>query len=135
MSAEPRVFLDSNVLVYAVGSDARRTAPAFACVEAGGVISAQVLNEVAHVLRRKRGLDWPALADLMALFAGLLEVVAVTPAAQQAGLRIARATGWSVWDAQIVASADEAGCTVLLSEDMQDGRTVGGVTLRNPFEG
>jgi predicted nucleic acid-binding protein len=39
----------------------------------------------------------------------------------------------SFWDAMLWATARRAGCKLILSEDMQDGRTVGGVTVRNPF--
>jgi hypothetical protein len=39
----------------------------------------------------------------------------------------------AIWDAIILAAASEAGCRVLLSEDMQEGFTWGGVTIINPF--
>jgi len=39
----------------------------------------------------------------------------------------------SFYDALIVASAIEAGCNVLYSEDMQHGRAIGGLTIANPF--
>ncbi len=39
----------------------------------------------------------------------------------------------SIWDAVIVASAAEARCRLLLSEDLQDGFTWGGLTVANPF--
>lgn len=55
-SAGAAVFLDSNVLIYALADDPRADV-ALALVEAGGTISAQVRTEVAHVLRRKVGLD------------------------------------------------------------------------------
>jgi predicted nucleic acid-binding protein len=41
--------------------------------------------------------------------------------------------GWSFWDAMIWATAKRAGCRLLISEDGQDGRTLGGVTIVNPF--
>jgi predicted nucleic acid-binding protein len=41
--------------------------------------------------------------------------------------------GWSFWDAMMWATARRAGCRLLLSEDGDDGRTLGGVTLVNPF--
>ncbi len=40
---------------------------------------------------------------------------------------------WSFWDAMIWATAKRAGCRLLLSEDGQSGRTLGGVTIINPF--
>ena len=39
----------------------------------------------------------------------------------------------SLWDAMLWATARDAGVTVLLSEDFQDGRELGGVRFRNPF--
>jgi predicted nucleic acid-binding protein len=42
-------------------------------------------------------------------------------------------TGYGFYDALIVAGALRAGCTRLYSEDMQEGRTVRGVTIENPF--
>jgi predicted nucleic acid-binding protein len=37
------------------------------------------------------------------------------------------------WDALMCATANRAGLNYLLSEDMQDGRRVGGLTIVNPF--
>lgn len=131
-SAGAAVFLDSNILIYALADDPRADV-ALALVEAGGTISAQVRTEVAHVLRRKVGLDWPGIAGAMDLFTSLLEVVPVTPEAAAAALAIAEETGYSLWDAQILASAIEAGCGVVYTEDMQHGRHIGGLDIRNPF--
>ena len=39
----------------------------------------------------------------------------------------------SFWDALIVRAAKEGGCSVLYSEDLQDGRTIDGVRIVNPF--
>lgn len=39
----------------------------------------------------------------------------------------------STWDAVVLSTASEAGCRLLLSEDLQDGFTLGGVTVTNPF--
>ena len=128
-----RVFLDSNILIYAVADDPVRTDRAVELIDAGGVISAQVRTEVAHVLRRKQGLDWSQIDEILTLYSKLLDVVAVTPEAASAAVGIADATGYSIWDSQIIASAIETGCDVLITEDMQDGRRVGGLDIRNPF--
>jgi predicted nucleic acid-binding protein len=39
----------------------------------------------------------------------------------------------SFYDALIVAAALEAGCDTLFSEDLQHGRTIGGLAILNPF--
>jgi len=41
--------------------------------------------------------------------------------------------GLSIWDSVILAASAEAGCRLLLSEDLQDGFTWRGVTVTNPF--
>jgi predicted nucleic acid-binding protein len=38
-----------------------------------------------------------------------------------------------IWDAVILSASSQAGCRLLLSEDLQDGFTWGGVTVVNPF--
>jgi predicted nucleic acid-binding protein len=38
-----------------------------------------------------------------------------------------------IWDAVVLATAADAGCRLLLSEDLQDGFTWAGVTVANPF--
>ena len=56
-------------------------------------------------------------------------------ATHEAALEIAQRDGLSFYDSLIVASALEAGCSTLLSEDMQDGRAIAGrLTIRNPFK-
>ena len=40
----------------------------------------------------------------------------------------------SYWDALLVATAAEAGCTIVLTEDLADGTTLGGVAVHNPFD-
>ena len=133
-------FLDSNILIYAtldadgvsrdVRSDVART-----LLERGGVISVQVLNEFANVARRKLRRAWPeimrSLSDIRALFPPPMPLTLET---HVAAVALAGRHGFSFYDALIMASALEAGCTALLSEDMQDGLVVEGrLTVRNPF--
>ena len=58
-------FIDTNVLVYAQGAGAK-SETARQVILAGGIISVQVLNELAAVLRRKFRLEWDAIADALA---------------------------------------------------------------------
>ena len=127
--------LDSNVLVYAVAGSGAKAETAMALVRAGGVISVQALNETANVLRRKTALEWDAIEEALGLLRRLLDIVPLDVATHERGLRLARATGYSVWDAMILAAALGAGCKTVFTEDMQDGRVVEGLTIRNPFAG
>jgi len=129
------VFLDSNILIYAALQPDRRSDAARTLLSAGGVISVQVLNEFANVARRKFRRSWPeitsALSDIRALFPAPLPL---TIATHEAAVTLAERFGFAFYDAVIVASALEAGCTTLMSEDTQDGLVVEArLTVRNPF--
>jgi predicted nucleic acid-binding protein len=44
-----------------------------------------------------------------------------------------RQTQYRFYDCLIVSAALASGASVLLSEDLQEGRVIGGLTIRNPF--
>jgi predicted nucleic acid-binding protein len=126
-------FFDTNVLVYAQQT-VPHSAVARAVLAEGGVISVQVLNEFTNVLRRKLRRSWAEIEEALDDFAMLLPPArALTVATHRVALGISRDVGYAFYDALILASALEAGCTELVSEDMQHGRVVGSLTIRNPF--
>jgi predicted nucleic acid-binding protein len=129
-------FLDTNILVYASLSDDPRRAAAELILLAGGVISAQVLNEFTNVARNKLHWPWADIEAAVRLVKGRIRrVLPLTADTNAAALALARDHSLSFYDALIVASALEAGCDTLWSEDMQHGRVIGGLTIRNPFLG
>jgi predicted nucleic acid-binding protein len=101
----------------------------------GGTISVQVLNEFVSVARRKLGRSWPELIRATRDFrTALSEPLTISLATHEAALVIAEWDGIAFYDALIVASAPEAGCVTLFTEDMQDRRLIAGrLTIRNPF--
>jgi predicted nucleic acid-binding protein len=101
----------------------------------GGRISVQVLNEFTNVARRKLGRSWPEVKQALEAFRVLCkEPLAISMATHTSAWEIAGENGFGFYDALIIASALEAGCTTLLTEDMQDGRIIAGrLTIRNPF--
>ena len=130
------VFFDSNVLIYTLAENDPREAVAARLLAAGGIVSVQALNEFTNVARRKLRLSWPevrrALAGIRAFCPPPLPITAAT---HEAALGIAERLGYQVYDSLIIASALEAGCATLYSEDMQDGQVVEGrLTIRNPFK-
>lgn len=129
-----KAFLDTNILVYATLSDDPRRPVAEHVLLAGGVISAQVANEFVNVARTKLKWSWEEVDAAIALMAHRIKtIVPLTIATNAAARRLARDHGLAFYDALIVASALETGCDTLWSEDMQHGRTIGRVTIRNPF--
>lgn len=131
-----KAFFDTNVLVYVIGQEDERTALAEALVAGGGVISVQVLNELAAVARRKLGLGWDEVAEALAAIRVLCpSPVPLTIETHESGLRIAAQYQFHIYDALVAATALEAGCTTLYSEDLQDGQVIDRrLTIRDPFK-
>ena len=133
-----RVFLDTNVLVYADDLDAgdrrdrARELLRTALTGGTGVISTQVLQEFFSVTTRKLGVD-PAVARRKVELLAAMDVVRVDVDLILGAIDLHRLHALSFWDALIVRSAVAAGCGRLLSEDMQDGQVFDGVRIENPF--
>lgn len=134
------VFVDTNVLVYARDSaepEKQRVAARWMAelwASRRGRLSVQVLQEYYATATRK--LDPPrerglAQADVLVLFAW--SPIQVDPALLERAWTVEERYGFSWWDAQIVAAALEARCRYLLTDDLQDGQTVDGLTVINPF--
>lgn len=130
-----KAFFDTDVLVYVLGQKDERTETAEALLAAGGVISVQVLNELASVLRKKLRMSWEEVGDALAAIRALCPSPApLTTDTHDGGLRIAVKYGYTIYDGLIAAAALEAKCTTLYSEDLQDGQVIEGrLTVRNPF--
>jgi predicted nucleic acid-binding protein len=132
-----KAFFDTNVLVYAVARDDRRSAVAEELLAAGGVLSVQILNEFASVARRKILMSWSEVGEALDAFRVLCPApVPVSVEIHEAALRIAEKYGYNIYDALVVSAALEGGCTTLFSEDFQDGQRIEErLTVRNPFAG
>jgi predicted nucleic acid-binding protein len=133
-----KVFLDTSLIVYANDErDPAKQATARECVaramrERTGVISTQVLQEYAVVALGK--LHQPSdvvLRQLLLLES--LEVVQVTPALIRRGLELQLRYRIDFWDGSILAAAESANCSALLSEDLNPGQLYAGVRVENPF--
>lgn len=135
-----RNFIDTNILVYAEASDepAKQQA-ALALLKqlyetATGVLSTQVLQEYCNVALKKLKLSAGHIRAQLDLYEQF-EIVQVTPAIIRAGLDLHQTRSLSFYDALIMASAETAGCNVLLSEDMNTGEIINGIRILNPFVG
>ena len=135
-----RTFIDTNVLIYWV-DDSTRADTVEKLLAGDSVISVQVLNEFANVLRKKRAM---ALADVKSLCDTLIdtcEVYDLSVRTHRTAVELMAKYSFSLFDANIVAAAGLSGCAVLYSEDMQDGLNVtltesagpGTLSIRNPF--
>lgn len=139
-----KVFLDSNVLLYANDEkQSEKSSKATTWLRAiirrkQGCLNLQVLNEVTNVmLKKRRDLDAEIIfrrVDALRRFGE----TAVTPETVERARLIRFQTSYSWWDCILLASALELDCTHFLSEDMQDGQTIEGsggkgLTIVDPF--
>lgn len=134
------VFVDTNVLVYARDrtdeSKHQRALEWLAALwdERAGRLSWQVLQEYYVTVTRK--LDPPrdegdAREDVTSLVTW--EPLSVDLRLVDGAWAVQDRFGLSWWDALIVAAAQAGECTYLLTEDLQDGQALGGVTVVDPF--
>jgi len=130
----PGSFIDTNILVHLAPGDAGKAATAEQILAAGGIISVQVVNEIATVARRRMRLSWAETNTFLDMRRRLMTVHPLTIESFETGLARAEQYGFSVHDATIAPAAAETGCDTLLSEDMPDGLVVK-TTLRilTPF--
>ncbi len=127
-------FFDTNVLVYAYTLDDWRNDIAAELLSGGGVASVQVLNEFANVATRKFHWTWPSISEKLAhVRLKLTPILPISIETHLAALNLAALHGLSFYDALIVASALEASCDELITEDLQAGRRFDRLTIRNPF--
>jgi predicted nucleic acid-binding protein len=133
-----RSFLDTNVLVYADDPSApakhRRALDLFAEHRSAGtgVVSVQILQEYFVAVTRKLQLD-PAIAQRKVRLLADFHVVVPDAGDVLAAIDLHRLHGFSFWDALVVHSAKQAGCRVLLTEDLQHERDFDGLLVVNPF--
>jgi predicted nucleic acid-binding protein len=97
-----------------------------------GALSLQVLQEYLVTVTRKYGVDPGVARRKIELFAAL-DVVEPALNDVLAAIDLHRIRNLSYWDALIVHTAKQAGCRIVLSEDMQHGQVIDGVRIVNPF--
>ncbi len=128
-------FFDTNVLIYAVGKDDPRASKAEALLAGGGMVSIQSLNEFVAVARRKLGMSWKEVKEMLDIVCVLCpDPVPISLDIHRGAVAIAEMYGYSIYDSLIASAALEAGCKTLYSEDLQDGQIINRqLTIRNPF--
>lgn len=128
-----RIFVDTNILVYALLDESPKQRAALDLLQSGCVISTQVLNEFTNVARKKAKLEWQEIQDLSNAIQSLAETVPLDVAIHNRALTIAQTYGFSFYDSLIVAAAQKSGCNFLFTEDMQHGQKIETLMISNPF--
>jgi predicted nucleic acid-binding protein len=139
MSAE-RFTLDTNVLVYAVDArDPRKQSLAAQIVRQSALadcpLALQSIGEFYIAATRKLKLAAADARERSLRLMTVFEIFPHSPNALRAALAESAAGRFGFWDAVLLASAAEAGCSVILSEDMRDGARFGSLRVCHPFAG
>lgn len=137
----PKIFVDTNVLVYAHDTTAGRKREIAREVilelwdTVTGVLSTQVLQELFVSLTQR--IPFPLevrkartiLEDLCAW-----EVVVNDEQSVLAAIDLQAQYRFSFWDSLILEAARRSGAATLYSEDLSNGQQIGGMMIVNPFE-
>ncbi len=133
-----RAALDTNVLAYAEGVNSAKDKDAALAVVAllspeTAMLPVQALGELFAVLVRKAGRSPIEARTAILSWCDAFPLIPTTPSVMLRATDLATDHQFAIWDAVMLSAAVEAGCRLLLSEDMQDGFTWGGTTVVNPF--
>ena len=137
MSAE-RYTIDTNLYFYSLDASAGdKHLRALALLQAVNplrtVVLMQTLGELANsIVKRRPALSGPAEQLIRRM--SRLELAQAIPDDLHLALATHQQHKLPFWDAVIWATARRVGCSLLLSEDFQDRRTLDGVTICNPFK-
>ena len=126
-------FVDTNIVIYSLSENAAKRRKALEILARKPVISIQVLNEAANTMRRKLAFDIPAIRQFLMDLMRESRLHSISPVTVFAALVVAERYGFSHYDSLIVATALDAECATLYSEDMQHGQLIDGrLTVINP---
>ena len=137
---EDKAFIDTNIIIYAYDVTAGKKHETARTIltdlwDSGlGVISTQVLQEffVSVVQKIPKPIDKQQAKEIVRDFLKWHLVVNTGDSIIDA-IDICLRFGYSFWDSMIIEAAIKGGAAILISEDLQDGQVVSGVTIRNPF--
>ena len=134
-----KIFFDTNILVYSVDeNDLQKKEIASqlltdASSSKTGIISTQSLQEFYNVAVKKLKLSKQIAKEYVELFSSQLTVRQVTVPLILNAIDISIKNKLSFWDSLILSSANDNGCIIVYSEDLNNGQIVNGTKILNPF--
>lgn len=134
-----KVFFDSNILIYIVDDkDIRKQKIAVDIVtksinEENGIISTQSIQEFYNATTKKLLCTPQKAKEYAKNFAESFNVYQIAPEMIFNAIDISIKNQLSFWDSLIISAAEEAGCVIVYSEDLNDGQIINGIKILNPF--
>jgi len=134
-----RFFIDTNILVYSLlKNDSQKHSQTVHLMESlkGNFIfiSTQVLNEL-YVSLQKHDIDEPEIENKIRKIIGIYNISIINISTIKLCWKVRKKYSYSYWDSLITAAALESNCTILYTEDMQDGQVIDDkLRIVNPFK-
>jgi predicted nucleic acid-binding protein len=134
-----RFTLDSNILAYSLAEETGRKRDIARDIllrarTADSVLAAQAVGEFLNVVRRKYPQYFEAAIDQARLWARLFPIAETSTDHVLDGADFARRHRLQLWDSILWQVARSAGAEIFVSEDLQDGLSIGGMTVIDPFD-
>ncbi len=138
MNAKGRSTLDTNILFYASDNTVphkrdRAQLLIRAVAAQDSILTLQSLAELFNAFGKRRVLSHTAAEEIVLTYREIFTVVSAAETDLADAILAQQEHNLPFWDAMLWATARRAGCSLFFTEDFQDGRTLGGVTFRNPF--
>ena len=139
LAEEGKVFFDTNILIYFVDErDTRKQVIAknliaSAVQNQNGMLSTQSLQEFYSVITSKLKCPKDKAKELVRMFSELFPVQKISVPLILNAVDISIKTEFSFWDSLILSTANDTGCIIVYSEDMNDGQIIEGTKILNPF--
>lgn len=134
-----KIFFDSNILIYFADTrDLKKQRIADSLVKTAienenGIISTQSLQEFYNASTKKMLCTPEKAKEYTKIFASSFDVQQISPDMIFNAIDISTANKISFWDSLIVSAAQDSGCVIVYSEDLNDGQIINGVKILNPF--
>ena len=138
-TAEGKVFFDTNILVYSVDerTPEKKVIASNLLDEASrsknGIISTQSLQEFYNAAVKKLNLSKQAAKEYVDFFSKQFPVKEISIPLIIKAIDISIKNGLSFWDSLILSAANDTGCILVYSEDMNSGQIICGTKVLNPF--
>jgi len=130
----PKIFFDSNILVYLAGNDIEKKSKVISILSSDCVISTQVVSENINACLKKLKMAKSEAYSFGEHLLSLFTVATIQPATIKKAMQVSEHHKFSYWDSLIIATALENDCSLLYTEDLQHKQVIESqLTIVNPF--
>lgn len=132
-----KIFIDSNIFIYTIDDEKLKQKIADSIIEHlsenGGIISTQVLQEFYNIATKKLNVPKEQVQILIERLSDCFVVHRNSVHDILRAIEISIKTQFSFWDSLIISAAIAEGCSVVYTEDLNDGQLIDGLLIKNPL--